>query len=104
MNVAEGLFDESPNYRWWALGAVMLGLFLPVLDTTIVNVALPNMVGSLDTDIDEVRWVISAYAMSFAVITLASAWGRSLVGAKKLYLFSTFLFTLSSFFAVFPRI
>ena len=98
MNVAEGLFDESPNYRWWALGAVMLGLFLPVLDTTIVNVALPNMVGSLDTDIDEVRWVISAYAMSFAVITLASAWGRSLVGAKKLYLFSTFLFTLSSFF------
>ncbi len=98
MTLASGRFDESPNYRWWALAAVMLGLFLPVLDTTIVNVALPNMVGSLDTDIDEVRWVISAYAMSFAVITLASAWGRSLIGARRLYLFSTFLFTLSSFF------
>ncbi|EQD32463.1 drug resistance transporter, EmrB/QacA subfamily, partial [mine drainage metagenome] len=35
------LMGDSPHYRWWALGVVMLSLFLPVLDTTIVNVALP---------------------------------------------------------------
>ena len=54
----------------------MLSLFLPVLDTTIVNVALPYMMGSLDTNQDEVRWVVTAYSMAFAVVTLASGWAR----------------------------
>ncbi len=91
------LVGDSPHYKWWSLAVVMVGLFLPVLDTTIVNVGLPNMVGSLDTDTDEIRWVITAYAMAFAVITLASAWVRTVMGVKQLYLASTFLFTFSSF-------
>ncbi len=91
------LVGDSPHYKWWALAVVMVGLFLPVLDTTIVNVALPNMVGSLDTNTDEIRWVITAYAMAFAVITLSSAWVRTVMGVKQLYLASTFLFVLSSF-------
>lgn len=90
---------DSPNYRWWALGVVMLSLFLPVLDTTIVNVALPYMMGSLDTNQDEVRWVITAYSMAFAVSTLASAWFRTVFGIKNLYLASIVLFVASSFFA-----
>lgn len=80
------LVGDSPNYKWWALTVVMVGLFLPVLDTTIVNVGLPNMVGSLDTNTDEVRWVITAYAMAFAIVTLASAWTRTIFGVKRLYL------------------
>ncbi|MHB1287209.1 MAG: DHA2 family efflux MFS transporter permease subunit [Leptospirales bacterium] len=91
------LVGDSPYYKWWSLAVVMVGLFLPVLDTTIVNVGLPNMVGSLDTDTDEIRWVITAYAMAFAVITLASSWVRTVMGVKQLYLASTFLFTFSSF-------
>lgn len=91
------LAGDSPNYKWWALTVVMVGLFLPVLDTTIVNVGLPNMVGSLDTNTDEIRWVITAYAMAFAVVTLASSWARTVMGVKNLYLAATFLFTLSSF-------
>lgn len=91
------LTGDSPNYKWWALTVVMVGLFLPVLDTTIVNVGLPNMVGSLDTNTDEIRWVITAYAMAFAVITLASSWARTVMGVKNLYLAATFLFTFSSF-------
>ncbi|MCL5259067.1 MAG: DHA2 family efflux MFS transporter permease subunit [Nitrospirae bacterium] len=91
------LVGDSPHYRWWALTVVMVGLFLPVLDTTIVNVGLPNMVGSLDTNTDEVRWVITAYAMAFAIVTLASAWTRTIFGVKRLYLISTFVFTFSSF-------
>ncbi len=93
------LVGESPHYRWWALAVVMLSLFLPVLDTTIVNVALPYMMGSLDTNQDEVRWVITAYSMAFAVSTLASAWVRTVFGIKNLYLGSVFLFVLSSFLA-----
>ena len=93
------LFGASPHYRWWALAVVMLSLFLPVLDTTIVNVALPYMMGSLDTNQDEVRWVITAYSMAFAVATLASAWTRTVFGIKNLYLGSIFFFVLSSFFA-----
>ena len=77
----------------------MLSLFLPVLDTTIVNVALPYMIGSLDTNQDEVRWVITAYSMAFAVSTLASAWLRTVFGIKNLYLGSIVLFVASSFFA-----
>jgi len=91
------LFGESPHYPWWALGVVMLSLFLPVLDTTIVNVALPYMMGSLDTNQDEVRWVVTAYSMAFAVVTLASGWARTFFGIKNLYLASIFLFVLSSF-------
>lgn len=75
----------------------MLSLFLPVLDTTIVNVALPYMMGSLDTNQDEVRWIVSAYSMAFAVVTLASGWARTYFGMKNLYLASIFLFVLSSF-------
>jgi DHA2 family multidrug resistance protein len=75
----------------------MLSLFLPVLDTTIVNVALPYMMGSLDTNQDEVRWVVTAYSMAFAVVTLASSWARTFFGIKNLYLASIFLFVLSSF-------
>ncbi|MHB1605605.1 MAG: DHA2 family efflux MFS transporter permease subunit [Leptospirales bacterium] len=91
------LVGESAHYKWWALTVVMVGLFLPVLDTTIVNVGLPNMVGSLDTNADEIRWVITSYAMAFAVITLASAWVRTVIGVKRLYLLSIFIFTFSSF-------
>ncbi len=93
------LMGHSPHYRWWALGVVMLSLFLPVLDTTIVNVALPYMIGSLDTNQDEVRWVITAYSMAFAVSTLASAWLRTVFGIKNLYLGSIVLFVASSFLA-----
>ena len=98
MKSGGSLVGDSPRYPWWALGVVMLSLFLPVLDTTIVNVALPYMMGSLDTNQDEVRWVVTAYSMAFAVVTLASGWARTFFGIKNLYLASIFLFVLSSFF------
>jgi MFS transporter, DHA2 family, multidrug resistance protein len=82
--------------RWYVLGTVMLGLFMAVLDSNIVNVALPHMMASLGTDADHIRWVIEAYAMSYAIFTLTTSWLRERIGIKKCFVAGLAIFTAAS--------
>lgn len=74
----------------------MLGTIMQVVDTTIANVALPHMQGSLSATQDQIAWVLTSYIVASAIMTLPSGWLAMRFGAKNVYLASVFVFTLSS--------
>ncbi|MGE5626277.1 MAG: DHA2 family efflux MFS transporter permease subunit [Bacillota bacterium] len=77
--------------------AVMLGTLMQVLDTTIANVALPNMQGTLNATQDQVAWVLTSYIVGAAIMTPPTGWLAGRFGRKKMYLFSIIGFTIASF-------
>ena len=71
------------NRKWWTLAALSFALFMIMLDNTVVNVALPSIQRDLGIGISELEWVVTAYALSFAVFLLtggklADRYGRRL--------------------------
>src|SRR5215213_6168330 len=66
------IFDPE-NRKWWTLGAVAFGLFMIMLDNTIVNVALPSIQSDLNIGISELEWVFNGYALTFGVLMLTVA-------------------------------
>ena len=58
------LFADE-NRKWWTLAAVAFGLFMIMLDNTVVNVALPSMQESLHLQVSELEWVVAGYALTF---------------------------------------
>src|SRR5437899_2364008 len=77
------LFQEE-NRKWWTLAAVAFGLFMIMLDNTVVNVALPTIRQDLHASLSELEWIVAGYALTFAALMLiggklADAYGRRLV-------------------------
>ena len=91
------LRPDNPTYRWLVLAAVMVGTFMAVLDATIVNVALSNLMSSFGVSVDQVEWVVTAYLLVFAVMLPSSGWLADHLGYKLIFLTGLFVFTLSSF-------
>ncbi len=87
---------RSNSRKWWALFALSLGVFMSLLDVTIVNVALPIMAESFKTNFSNVQWVISAYTISYAVVILVVAKLGDMYGRKRIYLISMVIFVLAS--------
>ena len=74
------IFAEE-NRKWFTLGAVSFGLFMIMLDNTVVNVALPSIQRDLDADLSELQWIVTGYALTVAALMLvggklADAYGR----------------------------
>ena len=89
------LFADE-NRKWWTLAAVAFGLFMIMLDNTVVNVALPSIQRDLGVGLSELEWIVSGYALSFAALMLiggklADAYGRRLV-----FVVGIAVFTLAS--------
>lgn len=84
------------RYRWAALGVVMIGTFMAVLDSSIVNVALPSMMAGFGVSVEQIRWVVTLYMLTFAIVTLATGALRGRIGLKRLYLLSLAVFTAAS--------
>jgi MFS transporter, DHA2 family, multidrug resistance protein len=76
---------------------VTLATFMEVLDTSIANVALPHIAGSLSASVDESTWVLTSYLVSNAIVLPMSAWLSTRIGRKRFYMTCVALFTLSSF-------
>jgi EmrB/QacA subfamily drug resistance transporter len=81
--MALGIFSEDRR-KWWTLAAVSFGLFMIMLDNTVVNVALPSIQDDLRTGLSELQWIVTGYALSFAALMLiggklADAYGRRLI-------------------------
>jgi MFS transporter, DHA2 family, multidrug resistance protein len=74
-----------------------LATFMEVLDTSIANVALPHIAGSLSAGQDESTWVLTSYLVSNAIVLPLSGWLSSIVGRKNFYMGCVALFTISSF-------
>src|SRR5919204_420801 len=75
------IFAEE-NRKWWTLGAVAFGLFMIMLDNTIVNVALPSIQRDLGIGISELEWVFNGYALTFGVLMLTGGKLADLLGRR----------------------
>jgi len=84
------------NRKWWTLGAVAFGLFMIMLDNTIVNVALPSIQRDLGIGISELEWVVNGYALTFAVFMLTGGKLADLLGRRRIFVAGLLIFTLSS--------
>jgi len=102
MSAGVTTIDQSEAWRpavnpWIIALAVTLATFMEVLDTSIANVALPHIAGSLSAGQDESTWVLTSYLVSNAIVLPLSGWLSSIVGRKNFYMGCVALFTISSF-------
>jgi DHA2 family multidrug resistance protein len=81
---------------WIIALVVTMGTFMEVLDTSIANVALPHIAGSLSASQDESTWVLTSYLVANAIILPISGWISSVIGRKNFYLISVAMFTVFS--------
>ena len=99
----EGRFRVEASVAWrprhspWLIAlSVMLGTFMEVLDTSVANVALPHIGGSLSATPEEATWVLTSYLVANAIILPTTAWLSSVFGRKRFLLTCITIFTLSS--------
>jgi DHA2 family multidrug resistance protein len=92
-NRNSGYHPQHDRYKWFVLANIMLGTFMAVLDSTIVNVGLPKIMASFGVGIDKIEWVITAYMLSMAVMLPTSGWLADKFGYKRMYFIGLMLFT-----------
>jgi DHA2 family multidrug resistance protein len=86
-----------PRHNPWAIAlTVTLATFMEVLDTSIANVALPHIAGSLGASQEEATWVLTSYLVSSAIILPISGWLSDRIGRKRFYMSCVALFTICS--------
>src|SRR6202035_668316 len=91
--------SRSPqNINPWLIAvAVILSTFMEVLDTTVVNVSLPHIAGSLSATIDEATWTLTSYLVANAIILPLTGWLSNFFGRKRMLMMSVTGFTIASF-------
>jgi EmrB/QacA subfamily drug resistance transporter len=89
------IFAEE-NRKWLTLAAVSFGLFMIMLDNTIVNVALPTIQRSLGLKISELEWVVTGYALTFGALMLTGGKLADLFGRRLIFVVGLIIFTASS--------
>ena len=82
--------------KWLVTSSVMLGTFLSVMDISVVNVALPHMMGTFGEDLITITWVSTAYSIAEIIMITMAAWWTTLLGRKRLFLLSMAIFTAGS--------
>src|SRR5438045_7735104 len=89
---------EAKHVNPWVIAiSVMFATFMEVLDTTVVNVSLPHIAGSLSATIDEATWALTSYLVANAIILPMTGWLASRFGRKNLLMLSVVGFTSASF-------
>jgi EmrB/QacA subfamily drug resistance transporter len=87
----------AEQYRkWWTLAAVAFGLFMIMLDNTVVNVALPSIQRDFQTDLSELEWVVNGYALTFGVLMLTGGKLADLLGRRRIFITGLAIFTAAS--------
>ncbi|MFU8814941.1 MAG: DHA2 family efflux MFS transporter permease subunit [Pseudomonadales bacterium] len=101
IEASKGFLDKfrqlGPNYRWWAAGVGMLGSFATLLTSTIVNIAIPDIMGALGMTPDEAQWLATAFLAAGTVTMLITAWCIRAFGIAATYLFAMLVFIGGSF-------
>jgi DHA2 family multidrug resistance protein len=88
--------SENINYKWVATFIVMIGVFMTLLDTTIVNITLPKMMAELNTDTLGIQWVVISYLIGSAIFMTMTAWLGAAIGHRYTYILGLTLFTSMS--------
>lgn len=88
----------KPSYNPWLIAVVVtLAAFMEILDTTIVNVALPHIAGSLSASNDEATWALTSYLVANGIVLTISGWLSDLFGRKRYFIICIIMFTVCSF-------
>jgi EmrB/QacA subfamily drug resistance transporter len=102
-NFEKGAYDgmkarlfAQENRKWWTLAAVAIGLFMIMLDNTVVNVALPSIQNDLHISTSELEWVVNAYALTFGVLLLTGGKLADLLGRRSIFVAGLVIFTGAS--------
>jgi MFS transporter, DHA2 family, multidrug resistance protein len=85
--------DRNP---WLVAVVISIATFMQVLDTSIANVALQYIAGSLAASVDEATWVLTSYLVASAVVLPISGWLSGVIGRKRFYMACVAMFTVSS--------
>lgn len=91
-----GALEGIPPHRWWTAIAVMSSAVMQVLDTSVVNVSLPHIAGSLSSSVNEATWVLTSYLVANAVVLPITGWLANYLGRKRLLLLAVAGFTVAS--------
>ena len=94
-NVGLGLFSEESR-KWLTLAAVAFGLFMIMLDNTVVNVALPSMAQDLGADLSALEWIVTGYALTFAALMLTGGKLADMLGRRLIFVTGLVIFTGAS--------
>ena len=89
------IFAEE-NRKWWTLGAVAFGLFMIMLDNTVVFVALDSIQKDLKIETSELEWVVNGYALTFAVLMLTGGKLADMLGRRRIFVVGLVIFTAAS--------
>ena len=95
-NLQSAILNPQSINPWLIALAVMSATFMEVLDTSVANVSLPHIAGTLSASTDESTWVLTSYLVANAIILPATGWLSSFFGRKRLLLTCTIIFTVSS--------
>ncbi|MFN0154320.1 MAG: DHA2 family efflux MFS transporter permease subunit [Gaiella sp.] len=87
---------QGEHRKWWTLAAVTFGLFMIMLDNTVVNVALPSLRADLGLRLSELQWVVAGYALTFAALMLIGGKLADAYGRRLLFVIGMAGFTLAS--------
>ena len=82
--------------KWWTLAAVAFGLFMIMLDNTVVNVALPSIQRDLGANLSSLEWIVTGYALTFAALMLTGGKLADLLGRRRIFITGLAIFTLAS--------
>jgi len=83
-------------YKWLVLVVAVVGVFMSVLDSTIVNIAVPSLIGSFHARVSDVQWVVTAYLLALGASIPITAYLADRYGIKRVYIGSLVAFTVTS--------
>ncbi|MFM2290712.1 MAG: hypothetical protein RIS29_525 [Bacteroidota bacterium] len=95
-NRGSAFHPSHEKYKWFVLANVMLGTFMAVLDSTIVNVSLPKIMSAFGVGLSTIEWVVTAYMLAMAAMLPTSGWLADKFGYKRVYFWGLFFFTFGS--------
>ena len=96
MIAADIALDNGHPHKWLILSAVSLGMFMALLDATIVNIAIPAIITYLHTTLTKVSWVLNAYNLAMVAFFLSMGRIADRYGQKRVFLGGIIVFTLFS--------
>lgn len=84
-------------YKWSALFVVVIGTFMVMLDSSIVNIAIPKMMNVFGSDLEAVKWILTGYTLAMGAVVPITGFLSDTFGIKKLFIFALGFFTIGSF-------
>ncbi|MBI4641405.1 MAG: MFS transporter, partial [Candidatus Tectomicrobia bacterium] len=87
---------KNPRYKWFVAASLMTGTPTFAISQTSINLALPKMMADLRVDVDEIKWVLTAFMITTTIMTQTVGWLGNRLGNKRLYILSLLCFILGS--------